>query len=571
MRKGLVITLGVVALVLVVSPGFATAPIISCVPDIVVSDFEDFQTIDANLFIFADAIDLDAHVNDSDTTNMALLRWSFVQTTGPTIEINDIGSNSSGNVVAPGAFDIRAISNLIDVRNVDWSPTTGTAPFVGPPVGTTQADSLIELFVSDGSNTGSQMVTITSIDENGAGPGDRLVPTPDKSYPFTSNAESWTQFTATNPGVVADAILAFNAAAGGSLDMTENVMPAPGNVEVVFGAWESPKDPAVASSPRFGCIQRTRFQVRSSVDGATCPGFRTRAVTSHVVDSGVPAVGWIPDFVNRDTNSDLTVNYFTPDFGYVAGREPGTAGKTYDMLAWPQQTDSLMTTSLITYVAADLLDLDRSFSDDSGTISVDQVDIDGVSRPVDGTGRAEPGLSFNGNFDTWPALPGTDPGIGVIGGGVHVPPVFTITAAEVALNVQAGAAWFDAAALSSPVALDVGRYYRVTFTVSSSAIPSATEFGPTFRLGLVSSRFAYSVDKNLAGGGLLSIIGATQEPFEVWLQAPPAAGTQTEAMSVRFQSWLLTQNTGFPHNANVSGEIRCHAVVTESFDPPAAP
>lgn len=566
MRKGLVITLGVVALVLVVSPGFATAPIISCVPDIIVSDFEDSQTIDNNLFIFADALDLDAHVTDSDTTNPALLRWSFIQSTGPAIEINDIGSNTSGNTVAPGAFDIRAASNLMSVRNVDWSPSTGTMPFPDPTG--SPADSMIELYVSDGTNEDSQLVTITSIDENAAGPGDRLVPTPDISYPFTASAESWTQFLATNPGVVADATLAHNAAAGGSLDMTE--VSAPTSTEVVFGAWENPKDPAVAASPRFGCIMRTRYQVRSSVDGATCPGFRTRAVTTHVVDSGVPSVGYIPDFTNQDINSDLTVNYFTPDFGYVAGREPGTAGKTYDMLSWPQQTDTLMSTTVITYVTADLLDLDRSFSDDAGTLSVDQVDIDGVSRPVDGTGRAEPALSFSGNFDTWPALAGGT-GVVPVAGGTHVPPTFTVTAAEVSLNVQTGAQFFDAAALSSPVALDVGRYYRVTFTVSSSATPGGADFGPTFRLGMVSSAFAYSVDKNLPGGGLLSAISATQEPFEVWMQAPPAAGTQTEPIAVRFQSWLLGSNTGFPFNKNVSGTIRCHGVLTESFDPPASP
>jgi hypothetical protein len=564
MRKGLVITLGVVALVLVVSPGFATAPIITCVPDIIVSDFEDSQTQDNDLFIFRDAIDLDTHVTDADT-DPALLRWSFIQSSGPNIEINDIGSNTSGDVVAPGAFDIRAVSNLITVRNVDWSPLAeDPGPYTGPPSEGDQADSMIELYVSDGTNTGSQTVTVTSVDEvPAAGPfppttgGDRLVPQAVVSYTFNSNNENWTQFLATNPGVVADATLSHNATAG-SLDMQETAKPA-GNTEVVFGAWESPKDPAVAPNPRFGCILRARFQVSSNVDGATCPGFRTRALTTHVMDAGGGM--WIPDFLSQDLNTDLTVNYFTPDIAYVAGREPGTAGKAYDMLSWPQQIDSLMATSVVTYVTADLLDLDRVFSDDVGIISVDQVDIDGISRPADGSGRAEAALSFSGNFDTWTES------IGPVSGGTHVAPSFASTAAEIVLNVQPGAAFFDASSVSPAVALDVGRYYRITFTVSSSATPGG-DFGPTFRLGMGSSQFSFSADKNLQGGGLLSAIGSTQEPFEVWMQAPPATAAQTEPLFVRFQSWLLTSNTGFPFNKNVSGTIRCHEVVTESFDPP---
>ena len=54
MRKGLV-TLGVVALVLAVSPSFAEAPLLTCLPDIVISDVEqNSATADANLFVFSD-------------------------------------------------------------------------------------------------------------------------------------------------------------------------------------------------------------------------------------------------------------------------------------------------------------------------------------------------------------------------------------------------------------------------------------------------------------------------------------------------------------------------------------
>jgi hypothetical protein len=547
MRKGLVITLGVVALGLVVSPSFAVAPIISCVPDIIVSDFEQSQTVDNNLFIFSNALDLDEYVQDADTTDSALLRWSFIQSVGPALELNGIASNPGVNILAPGADDIRAVSNMLTVRNVDWSP----ADLANPDPTGSPADSMLELYVSDGTNTGSQTVTVTSIDESAAGPGDRLVPVSSTSYPFAAGQESWTYFN--DPALTTPV----ESWAAGSVQM---VAPA-GGTNVVFGAWESPKNPAVAESPRFGCILRGRFQVRSSADGQTVPGIRMRAVTTHVMDSGGGA--WIPDFLSQDLNSDLTVNYFTPDFGYQANREPGIAGKTYDILSWPQQIDSLMSTSVITYFTCDILDLDKSFSDDSGTISIDQVDFDGVDRPAAGAGTAVPGLS---------TLTGWAGNVSPIDPAQLVAPVFNIGAnGPVSLVCALGTQWYDAAALSPAVALDAGQYYRAIFTVSSTAVPGGTSIGPTFRLGFVSSAFAFSADKNLPGGGLLSAIGPTPEDFEVWMQAPPAAGAQTEPISVRFQSWLTTSNVGFPSNKNVFGTIDTTAVSVESFAPPATP
>lgn len=555
MRKGLVVTLGVLALVLVVSPGFAVAPIISCVPDIVVSDFEDSQTVDNNLFVFTDALDLDGHVTDADTTDTSLLRWSFIQSSGPAIEINGVATNTSGNVVSPGTFDIRAVSNLIDVRNVDWSPVGGALPHAAPA--TSPETSMIELYVSDGTNTGSQTVSIISVDESAAGPGDRLVPKTESTYDFAANQQGWTWFASTDPGFVA----AGNQWAAGSLQMTETTaLP----TEVVYGAWESPKNPAVAENPRFGSILRARFAMRSSVDGMTCPGIRFRAPTTKVMDAGGGT--WIPDFLSQDLNSDLTVNYFTPDIAYVAGREPGIAGKDYVVLSYPQQIDSLMASSTITFVSADLLDLDQSYSNDAGTIYIDQVDIDCMDRPAAGAGTAVPALSFT-DFTGWAA------NVGPIAGGAHVAPVFTLSATQLQLACAPGTQFYDAAAISPAVALESGRYYRAIFTVSSTAPPpgGSGDFGPTFRLGFGSSQFSFSSDKNLSGGGLLSAISTTQEPYEVWMVAPPMATgvTQTEPLFVRFQSWLLSSNTGFPFNANVSGTIYCHGVSVDSFDPPA--
>jgi hypothetical protein len=494
----------------VVSPGFAVAPIISCVPDIVVSDYEDSQTVDNNLFVYTAALDLDLHVQDFDTTDVSLLRWSFVQSSGPNIEINGIGTNTSGDNVAPGAFDIRAVSNLIDVRNIDWSPVADPLPHPAPA--TSPETSMIELYCSDGTNIDQQTVSIISIDENAAGPGDRLVPKPETTYDFAAGQQGWIWYSVSATGF----IVPTNQWAGGSLQITVTQAQSDGaaNTDVVFGAWETSKDPAVAENPVFGTILRARYQMRSDVDGQGCPGIRFRAVTTKVTDAGGGT--WIPDFLSQDIQSDLTVNYFTPDIAYVAGREPGTAGKTYTVLSYPQQTDSLIATTTITYFSADLLDLDQAYSNDAGTIYVDQVDLDCLNRPAAGAGTAVPALSFT-DFSGWTT------NVGEIAGGPLVAPTFQPLGAQIQLDCPLGTQMYDASAVSPAVALESGRYYRAIFTVSSTAPPAGGtgDFGPTFRLGFSSSLFSFSADKNTPGGGLLSAISTTQEPYEVWMEAPP--------------------------------------------------
>jgi hypothetical protein len=555
MRKGLAITLGVVALVLVVSPGFAVAPIISCVPDIVVSDVEDnTMTDDNNLFVFSDALDLDEYVQDADTS-VSSLKWSFIQSAGPTIEINGIGENTSGNIREPGAFDIRLGNPTASIRNVTYSPTANPLPHATPA--TAPEDSTIELIVSDSTNTGSQTVIITSIDDNASpfndGVADALVPQSQASFTFAASQEGWTWYFVT--GVTAPTET-YNST-DGQLEMTE----AAGGTGLVFGGWESPKDPAVIGHPKLGCVLRGRFHMSSSGDGATVPGFRLRAVTTHVTLSGSD---YIPDFLNPDTNSDLTAEYFTPDIAYVDGREPGTAGKLYEILSYPEQVESLLQDTLITYVTCDLLDLDKAFSDDSGTLIIEQVDVDGMDRPAAGAGTAVAALSFAGNFAGWTT---SDVVIGT--GGSYGTWTQSPPSTELGVTIASTNSLFDMSAVSAATPLDVGTYYRAIFTVAAST--TGSNAAPTLRAGFVSSQFSYSVSKNLPGGGLLTALTSTPYEYEVWTQAPPVAAgeTQTEGISMRFETWLTANPTGFPFDLTVAGTLTCSDVAVEQFPAPA--
>jgi hypothetical protein len=558
MRKGLVVTLGVVALLLAVSQGFALAPIISCIPDIIVSDSEqNTATGDRNFFIFTNALNLDEYVRDDDTSKTAL-KWCFVESSpGNSIAVNGIRSYAGTNYRDPVGFNIRAVSQNATVRNIKWSPTTGTLPFANP--GVASMDSMVQMVVSDGTKVASQPITVKSVNTltNAATEQkDKLVGQSAKQYTFATGAEGWTWFDAGTGGGIFPPTS--HNATGGALDITENAALNP----IVYGAWESPKDPATALKSKFGCILRARYQVRGPATGLASPGFRLRVLWTRVAQIGG---AWASDFMSQDMNDDWEVFYSTYDLAAIAvpGREPGATGKTYTALFYPQQIDSLMSTQAVTYITFDLVDND-SFGNDSGTLYVDQVDVDGVDRPeiTSPLARAEAALSFT-SFSTWSrSIVGI--GTGYTSAGLSL----TVGASSIDITVAAGNAMLEASAASpGGTALDSGRYYRTIFTVTSTQ--ASGNFGPHIRAGFVSSRYGFSVTKRLRGGGTWSQIGTTPTPLELWMEAPspyPATGTQSEPIQVRFTTYV-DLNPVQPFNRTIAGTLRCTNILTQSFLP----
>lgn len=560
MRKGFIVTLGVVALVLAVSPGFAVAPIISCIPDIIVSDIEDnTQTDDVNFFVFSNALDLDEYVQDSDTTDVTTLRWSFIETSGNAIMINGILSDPGVNIVEPGASNIRSGTGEITVQNVAW--TTGAPPWADP--GAASMQSTVELYVSDGTNTDSTTIMIETVNDStgpyndGTADGLRLATV--RSWPFDTGDEGFGWFDGA-PVFIAPAH-GHNAATG-ALDMTES-MP---HSSIVFGAYESPQNPALAAKPSLGCILRARYTMRSDPDSALCPGFRMRAIPTHVVDSGGGV--WIPAFDNQDFNADFQVLYSTLDLFYLAGRAPG-AGQVYTVLSYPVQVSTLGDADMVTYFTCDLLDTDAVGAignTDAGTLSLDGLVIDAMDSPAAGSGAAVPELTSS-NFlaDGWTGTFGVIDMVQGNTAGMNVSIGQTIS-----IIVASGNQWFDAYAESTGAALTAGDYYRATFMVTSTEQDTG-EFGPTVRASFISTAFVYSADHQIGGGGLLANFRSTAKPFEVWIQAPtedPSTPGLTEPMKLKFESWLTNSNTGWPFLQNVSGTIGLESVTTERFTAP---
>jgi len=372
-------------------------------------------------------------------------------------------------------------------------------------------------------------------------------------YTFDLGTEGWQWFEMPKSTVVGPAA---HVVEHGSLKMTES---AGGGAEIVYGAWESPKDPVVAAHARWGSLVRVRYHMRSSVGGARCPGFRFRAHTVHAVYAGGQ---WVPDFLNQDFNSSMEVFYPTPNSSdlFVPGREPGI-GRVYTLLYWPEMTPTLGMDNVVMYFTCDLADAAKSLWDDAGMLYLDQVEIDYLDCPPLGSGRAEPALSFT-DFSSWTTSTQAI-GASFNGAGLQVKTGPT----SISITVAPANRWFEAAAYSNAVPLESGRYYRMVYRITSTATPGG-DFGPTVRVGLPSSRFAFNANKELWGGGLWAAFYSTTTPFEIWVEAPSALSPTlglTEPMQLRFESWLTENPIGFPWFKTVSGTVRCHEVFTESY------
>jgi hypothetical protein len=521
-------------------------PQISCVPDIIVSDVEDnTANNDVNYFIFVDALDLDDLVVDYDHPS-STIRWCFIETTpGDSIELNGLPSDPAVNVVEPGHNNLRAISRWLSVENVRWS---GTAP------AQSTTDSFVTLFASDGTSTDSADVIITTVNDAtppfNDGPGDGLAAPPAISHRFDTGADRWEWYAV--QGLEAPEHR-WNA---GALEMTKAASQSP----IVYGTWESPKDPSWALRAKTGCVMRAQFVLRSSVNGDGCPGFRMRALWHHVIYNERYSV-YTLDFLNQDFNAEQIVAYSTFADQHIAGRDPGHAGQTYTLLYWPEQTATLASTGVV-YLGLDLLDND-TFGDtsDTGTLYCDQIDIDWFDNPHVGSGRHENALSYT-DVSGWTSMVSKlDDSWSTQGLWV------TSTRNDISITVAPGNQMFEASCVGPETALEPGRYYRTTFLATSTQVPGGP-FGPTIRGAVASSQYVYSAARDLRGGGLLSSYDAVPRPFQLWFEAPsPDPGTSaTEPMSLVFESWL-TQNPEMFFFKEVQGTIQCHEIITESWEP----
>jgi hypothetical protein len=523
-----------------VTPGFALAPIITCVPDIIISDVEDnSQTNDLNFFVFHDALDLDDLVEDADQLSSEI-RWSFLEP-AQTLEINGLQSDPLLNPIEPGTNDLRLVSRYATFENVAWS---------GGVAGTDDStQTVVTLIASDGSASDSVDIIVTTVSDNTTsytdGPGDSLSIPAGVQYTWTTAGGDWAFYGFTG-------VQQPNESVNNALVITQTTaMTDP----LVYGAWESTKDPALALQAKRGCVMRARYQL-TSPDGQVCPGFRMRGTWYKVVYNTQYAQ-WVLDFTDQDFNAEQHLIYATFDGRHIAGREPGTSGQTYTLLYYPEQTDTLESTGVV-YLAFELLDNDVfAGANDNGALACSQIDVDHFDNPAIRSGRVDyETTDFAGWVDGITKIYDT-----VNTSGLSI----THGAGGIVITVQSTNRDFEAVSHSPDIVLDSGRYYRATYMVTSSQTPGGP-FGPTVRGSVASSTFIFSNQKDLLGGGLMSAFDSTPRPYHVWFQAPsPETGTQTEPMWMVFESFLTSNPSAFFPTKTIQGTVTCTEAVLESW------
>jgi hypothetical protein len=549
----------VVALILAVSPGFAVAPIISCIPDVIISDVEqNAATEDNNFFIFSDALDLSELFTDNDTTDPVQIRWSFIQSSGPEITINGLASNT-GSVRDPlPAHNIWLVNQSATFRNEGWSPDDGSTTWADP--GVASADSIIEMFVSDGVDTDSQEVIVTSVNDSTVdytdGTSDGLVSQAQMTFDFASSDEDWAWYS---EAALTEA--SHHVWTSGQLEMGKTVSDGVG----VYGTWESDKNPATGVRPSIGCVLRARFTMSGTATGAASPGFRFRANWAKVAWNATFSI-WALDLFNPDYNANSMLVFNTYDaFGQVTHRSP-EAGQVYTLLYYPEQTPTLMDEAdAVVYLTADLYDLDAYGPGgfDDGRLHVEQVEVDGFDRPERDPATSVPALCVT-NFSSW--TPNVSP---ILGGTAsdYAGVVVTPSASNVTISCTITDQTFDATCVSGAQQLESGRYYRSIFMMASTQTPGGNN-GPLARCGFVSTTFVYSSDRELKGGGLYSALTSTPRDYETWTVAPSenAVGSGlTEPMQLRLESWLGANVDAFS-GVNTEGTITLSEVYTEVYD-----
>jgi hypothetical protein len=166
----------------------AVAPVVSDIPDIVISDVEDnIGGTDNNFFVFTDAFAFDSYVSDADTA-VNTLKWSFDEGTDVTgdsstvyFNINGLGPNAVGDAAIAAAAgnpasrlnptnDIRSASPNASLRNVALTPGSGplTSPFApNPALFARHAEGkVVRFYVSDQTFVVSTDVIVQTIDSD---------------------------------------------------------------------------------------------------------------------------------------------------------------------------------------------------------------------------------------------------------------------------------------------------------------------------------------------------------------------------------------------------------------------
>lgn len=234
MKKGFLATLlAVAASVAGVTASHATAPTITPLPDVLISDLEDRGATQTNYFVYTNAFLFDTYVTD-ETADSQLL-WSFAEfseapddpqtptTNAQWFRVNGLdpigvgdafvlneASNPSASVTAgpSGTNNLRAVSPYASFRDIILTPGSGTLANGAYPephptsLALHKQGKKVVFYVSDGQAVSQDEITVKVVEDRGDGLSlAGYVPVVDNK--FDGNAGNWYQFSVSAGGTTA--------------------------------------------------------------------------------------------------------------------------------------------------------------------------------------------------------------------------------------------------------------------------------------------------------------------------------------------------------------------------------
>ncbi len=472
MKRGLLLTLAIVAVMLACVSGHAYAPIIGPIPDVYIGDAEDNvgSTVDLNFFRFSDAFNFDDYVsfdpNDDVTSDPADVRWSFLnldEATDP-FTINGIGSIADptesiqpeliGKEITRWSPEATTLATFYDLKDSDPA-AANTMPWDDP---LDPLDAVITIYASNGSRANSRNIIVQAIDDD----VDHLsLPTaliPVKHY--TSPAtEGWARVYGTGTdGVFINAIdgafyIATHSSSGGQVSVAAGTGST--DARSFAGGWQSPNtDMAYVANN----VYLAKFKVS----------------TTQTNTSNVPNCRLYIDFINAAGN-------FAAAGGNRVGKGPfaaDSAGKTYNV--YVQAPDAMSAEITNVRLKFEVIDFDPA---EWGTNTLQDVDVYRFEAPALGT----PAKTYAPPFTGWTTLAFGSP-FGNATSGSSTTGLWIETPAAVAPAPRTvDYALWQIAGASSGVAFEADKLYRSVWKLS---VPTVAVEGTCARIRLIAQNQA---------------------------------------------------------------------------------
>jgi len=391
MKKGLILTLATVAVVLLSTVSYGYAPIISNIPDVWIGDSEDNLAgpppVDLNFFRFTNAFNFDQYVTkdihdeDQSTTNV---RWSFLADSADLVTINGLESLSDATEALkpedvgkeltsyPNIGTPPRATSLATFRDIHDSPTTSLPPY-GDPTGH-ELNTIITIYASNGTKANSKPLVVRAnlidgIDKlSGVAPivvYTDLAPSADWTKTFGTDG----QFFNVNDGAF---YIATQLTSGGSIGASGHA------TNSVWSQWNAP---ATAMSYVANQVYRAKYTMRTTqTDQNMVPNIR---MLLQCTDGASAAFAG----------------------GNRLGKGPSAptvVPKTYNVYFGPMDVSSLIPAIQYVTLSWELIDFSTT---EVGTNYLDSVVVERFATPDKAAGTPVATiLASSGGFSSWTAL-----------------------------------------------------------------------------------------------------------------------------------------------------------------------